>query len=241
MSVQSRFADDDSRPVTGACAELLDSFAQRLHAFVFQQEPLALDAGGWTVLAKDLAQGAGPFARGYPRQGAFYRRLHHVGPRSSGFFQRRQGAFDASGVTFGFDLRQGFKGFSGCGRVDLEHAAIVAAEQRRRKPFGPSIQSNDDLVAGVDAADPFGHRAHQSRFHITRFHCRANAAHLQDAFNFYTRLGFEGVDLGFDDYAAIKDVRVLEQVGFVGEDLLQTQRPLLVPRPGQGERFIPRR
>ena len=38
---------------------------------------------------------------------------------------------------------------------------------------------------------------------------------------------------------ALEDVRVLEQVGFVGQDLLEAQRPLLVPWPGKAERLVP--
>ena len=34
---------------------------------------------------------------------------------------------------------------------------------------------------------------------------------------------------------------MLEQVGLVGQDLLDAQRPLLVPGPGQAERLVPRR
>ena len=32
---------------------------------------------------------------------------------------------------------------------------------------------------------------------------------------------------------------ILEQVGLVGQDLLEAKRPLLVPRPGQAERLVP--
>ena len=38
-----------------------------------------------------------------------------------------------------------------------------------------------------------------------------------------------------------EEVVVLEQVGLVGEHLLHPQRPLLVPRPRQAERLVPRR
>jgi hypothetical protein len=34
---------------------------------------------------------------------------------------------------------------------------------------------------------------------------------------------------------------VLEQIGFIGQDLLHAQRPLLVPGARQTERLIPRR
>ena len=40
---------------------------------------------------------------------------------------------------------------------------------------------------------------------------------------------------------AFEDVGVLEQVGLVGQDLLEPKRPLLVPRPGQAERLVPGR
>ena len=38
---------------------------------------------------------------------------------------------------------------------------------------------------------------------------------------------------------ALEDVGVLEQVGLVGEHLLDAQRPLLVPRARQAERLVP--
>ena len=47
--------------------------------------------------------------------------------------------------------------------------------------------------------------------------------------------------LGLDDLGALEDVAVLEQVRLEGEDLLDAQRPLLVPGPGQPERLVPRR
>ncbi len=40
---------------------------------------------------------------------------------------------------------------------------------------------------------------------------------------------------------ALEDVAVFEQVGLVGEDLLQPQRPLLIPRARQPERLVPGR
>ena len=40
---------------------------------------------------------------------------------------------------------------------------------------------------------------------------------------------------------ALEDVGVVEQVGLVGEDLLDAQRPLLIPGPGQPQRLVPGR
>ena len=43
------------------------------------------------------------------------------------------------------------------------------------------------------------------------------------------------------DLRALEDVGVLEQVGLVGEHLLDAQRPLLVPRAREAERLVPGR
>ena len=59
------------------------------------------------------------------------------------------------------------------------------------------------------------------------------------------QLGFGCVDqllrLGLDDGRAREDVAVLEQVGLEREHLLHAQRPLLIPRARQSERFVPTR
>ncbi len=41
------------------------------------------------------------------------------------------------------------------------------------------------------------------------------------------------------DLRALEDVGVLEHVGLVGEHLLDAQRPLLIPGPGQPQRLVP--
>ena len=46
---------------------------------------------------------------------------------------------------------------------------------------------------------------------------------------------------GLDDVRPVEDVLVLEQVGLEREHLLVAQRPLLIPRPGQAQRLVPRR
>ena len=51
--------------------------------------------------------------------------------------------------------------------------------------------------------------------------------------------GLQLLDLARDLAAAVEDVAVFQQVGLEGHDLLQAQRPLLVPRPRQAERLVP--
>ena len=48
-------------------------------------------------------------------------------------------------------------------------------------------------------------------------------------------------DLGLDDLRSFEQVAVFQQVGFEREHLLDAQRPLLVPRCRQAERFVPTR
>jgi hypothetical protein len=67
------------------------------------------------------------------------------------------------------------------------------------------------------------------------------AAEAQDVVEF--ALGGDGelADLRVHDLGAGEDVRILEQVALVGEDLLESKAPLLVPGTGQTERLVPRR
>src|SRR5437868_5186875 len=55
------------------------------------------------------------------------------------------------------------------------------------------------------------------------------------------RLALELLHLRRDLLGAVKDVAVFEQISLVGEDLLHAQRPLLIERPRQAERFVPGR
>ena len=50
---------------------------------------------------------------------------------------------------------------------------------------------------------------------------------------------FSSGDQRRDLLAAVDNVAEFEQVGFIGHDLLQAQRPLLVERPRQAERLVP--
>ena len=81
----------------------------------------------------------------------------------------------------------------------------------------------------------------QLLLHVARFDRGHRAAHFVDALELFQRLAFERVHLAGDFFGAVENVAIVEQVGFVGEDLLHAQRPLLVPGPRQAERLVPRR
>ena len=67
------------------------------------------------------------------------------------------------------------------------------------------------------------------------------AAEFGDPGHLLAGAGGELGDEALHHLRALEDVRVLEQVGLVGEDLLEAQRPLLIPRPRQPERLVPGR
>src|SRR5206468_3489524 len=77
--------------------------------------------------------------------------------------------------------------------------------------------------------------------HVGALHRRHRATHLEHARELLARARDQVVRLLLHDVRAVEQVLVLEQVGLVGEDLLDAQRPLLVPRPRQAERLVPGR
>ena len=105
------------------------------------------------------------------------------------------------------------------------------AGQRRRLGLGEAVDADDDLLAGLDA------RACRSRCDSTSAafmyvdgldRAAALATHAP------SRLARASSELADEPVhrrlRALEDVGVLEQVGLVGQHLLDAQRPLLVPR-----------
>ena len=70
-------------------------------------------------------------------------------------------------------------------------------------------------------------------------HGRDRATVLLDDRHLGPRPGEHLLDEALHDVRPREDVGVLEQVGLVGEDLLDAQRPLLIPRTGEAERLVP--
>ena len=82
-------------------------------------------------------------------------------------------------------------------------------------------------------------RADQAFLHIVD--SINGAAHLIYLRQLCARLRFQLSGFSIDDVAAIKQILIFEKIGFKGEDLLHPQRPLLIPRARQTQRFIPGR
>ena len=115
----------------------------------------------------------------------------------------------------------------------------AAVQQRRGLGLGVAVDADDDLLAGLDAADPLAVGVDERGLHVVDGLDRA--AVLVDDRHLRARALEQLGDEPVHDLRALEDVGVLEQVGLVGEHLLDAQRPLLVPRPRQAERLVPGR
>ena len=104
-----------------------------------------------------------------------------------------------------------------------------------RKQFTP----DDALLARLYAPHPVGLAAHQSGLEL--LDGPEGPAQGLDVRQF----GLGGLNelgrLGLYDLGSLEDVAVLEEVGLEGQDLLDPQRPLLVPGAGQAEGLVPGR
>jgi len=239
VAIEAGLADDDPRAVAGAADELLGAAADLGDAVAVDVEALPLDAGGRAVLAEDAAEGIGPFAGGDAGEGALDRRLHQVRAAAGRGFEGFEGGLHPRRVALRFDGGERFEGAAGLGFIDLEDAAILAGEERRGEAVGPAVDADDDEFAGVDFADPLGHGADELGLQVAGFDGGADAAHGFDARDLLAGLPLELFDLRFDDDGAVEDVGVFEEVGFVSQDLLEAERPLLVPRAREREGLVP--
>ena len=124
-------------------------------------------------------------------------------------------------------------------RVDDEDAAVGARRAAATARSSVLVEADDDLLAGLDAADALAVRVDERGLHVVDRLDRA--AVLGDDRHLGARALEQLRDEPLHDLRALEDVGVLEQVGLVGEHLLDAQRPLLVPRARQAERLVPRR
>jgi hypothetical protein len=99
------------------------------------------------------------------------------------------------------------------------------------------FRPDDDLLAGLDAADALAVRVDQRGLHVRDR--LDGAAVLGDDGHLRAGALEQLGDEPLHHLRALEDVGVLEQVGLEGEHLLQAQRPLLVPRARQAERLVP--
>ena len=146
----------------------------------------------------------------------------------------------------GLVVARGAPGFEprdlpGLGLLRYGEDRLGGVGERRRLGLDEAVDADDGLLAALDRLDPARIRFDELLFQVTGFHGGHGAAHLLDLRKLVLRRLFQLGDLGGDRRRAVEDVAVFQQVGLVGEDLLHAQRPLLVPRARQPERFVPGR
>ncbi len=193
------------------------------------------------VLTEGIPQDPGPLPCGHPDPGAGHRRGHQVRIGLGRVPQAPQrlvhGARVAPGPPGGeIDTDGGLHR-----RVDGLDRRAQVGEQRVRLGGGEGVHADHHVLAGLDAHPTVRLRADELGLHVAAFdrgHRTAHRLHPVDlALGRFDQFGHPP----FDDDRAFEDVGVLQQVGLVGENLLDAQGPLLVPRSGQAEGLVPRR
>src|SRR5262245_55593489 len=208
---------------------------------VLQTQVLTLHARRGPELAEHLPQRLGPLPRGHAGPGAVDRRGHQVAAGDGRLAQPPERAINLGLIAAALRRAQHLERLGSRLRIDPEEAAVLAPEEWARQAIGPAVATDDDDVAGIDPGQPLRLAAHQRRLHVAGLDGLDGAAELVDLPDLGVRRLLEGVHLRRHHRRAVEQVRVLEEIGLVRQDLLQAQRPLLVPRAWQAEGLVPRR
>ena len=200
--------------VDGAVAAKLDG---RVHA------------GRGAVLAKSIAERIGPLARGHPGMGAANRGGHDVVAVLQGVAKRREGCLHLVVVALAAEGPKPFQLEFGGLSIDGEHARRLSPHERRRVAFHKTVQPDHDPLATLDLLEPARIRLDQRAFHVARLDGRDRASLLLDPANLVPGRFLDFAGLLLDHVGALEAVRVFQQIGLEGQDLLDSERPLLVP------------
>ena len=199
------------------------------------------DAGGRAVVAEDLAQDAGPLAGGGAGLRGLDGRRHDVRPtrRAAASASCSRAASTSVLVALRPPLLERVDPLALDLGVGGEDAAVLAGGERRVLGLGELVLADDDGLAALDLGDSLAVRLDQLGLHVRDSLDRAAA--LGDLLHLGVGALGELVDQALHHRRALEDVGVVEQVGLVGEDLLDPEAPLLVPGAGQAEGLVPGR
>ena len=124
--------------------------------------------------------------------------------------------------------------------VDLEEG-LPPGEQRGRLGLGEPIHTHHDLLAALDRLRARRLRLDQALLHVRALDGRHHPALAEHVLELQARGQLQLGRPGFDHARAVEEILVFEQIGLVGEDLLDAQRPLLVPGAREAQRLVPGR
>ena len=197
------------------------------------------DAGRRAVGAERVAQRLRPLAGRRARAGGGDRRLHHVLARGGHAGELPERGGHGGLVAAGAPLAERVERLLLDLGVDDEDPALGVGGQGRGLRLLIAVDADQHLLAGLDPAQALAVGVDQRRLHVG--HGVDRAALLVDARHLLAGALDELGDEPLHHLRALEQVGVLEQVGLVGEHLLDPQRPLLVPRARQAERLVPGR
>ena len=168
---------------------------QRAPAVAVTADDRAADAGLRAILAPHAAQRAGPLAGRHARERALDRRLHdrRAGPRRRD--QRRDRRRRARTIPARARSRDRIdRRLPGRG-IGAKHAAVIATDERRRKPLRPRVDADDDLLAALDPRHPRRHRSDELLLAVAILDRALNAAGGRDLRELGARTGAQRLDL----------------------------------------------
>ena len=190
-----------------------------------------------SVLTKRFAQDVRPLASSPSRLSESDRGGHHVSPGSDIVSKSSLGCFYTPVVAVFPPLTNVVDQRLFDRSIDGED--VVVATEWGLSRFGEDVDTNDGEFARLDASSAFHHRRHEAALQqLDIFEC---ATQGKDFLQFGPRGVSKLLRLRFDDVRTREEVSILKKVGLVGEHLLHPQRPLLIPRTGKSEGFVPRR
>ena len=196
------------------------------------------DARGRAELAEHLAQHRTPLSGRDAGLGAGDGGFHDIAVLGGGSAQLRQGRFSGGIVargTPGFQVAHLHRLFGGVDRLD----GAVATAQGAWLGLGEPVDADHGEGAGLDCPYTVDMGANQAFLHEAD--SRRCPADLVDLRQRGARLFLQLLGLRRNHMAAIEDVFKFQKVGLIGENLLQAERPLLVPGARQAHRLVPGR
>ena len=183
-----------------------------------------------------MAHHGAPFARGAARFGGGDRGGHDVGAGLGSLAQGGEGSFHGCVVALAAPCGQPFD-LVAFGIGIGHHDRPIARRQRRGCGFGPAVDADDRGFLGFNLGQALGVRLDQAALHIVDG--RHRAAHGVDLGEFGAGAVLQGRDLAVNRGVAVEKIVIFQKVGFIGQNLLHPQRPLLIPRARQAQSLVP--
>src|SRR5918994_7744576 len=238
MPVEPRFADENLDTLAEHVGDGVDPAAHPGQQVAVEGRPGRGDAGRRVVVAEHVSQGRCPLAGARARLRALDRRRHHVAALVPGRFgELLERTVDGPLAPLGPPALERFDALPLDLRLGREDAAVRAGGEGRVLGLGEAVLADHLELPRLDPRHALAVGLDQSGLHVRHRFDRAAVA--LDHRHLLRSAARELVGQPLHHLRALEDVGVVEQVGLVGEDLLDPQAPLLVPGPRQPQGLVP--